>query len=207
MDAEISAVYTNAGHIIGACTIELQLENKILVFSGDIGRDNDALMYPPTKPKRGDYIFLESTYGNRLHPDTDPKDELEMYINNAVQKGGTIIIPSFAVERAQSVMYLLWKLKTAGRIPNIPYIIGTPMGISVLDIFSNNRKWHKLPEHEYVEMCNMFTMIAEYQETIETIFNKQSKVVIAASGMVTGGRVLSYLERYIGLSETTVIIY
>jgi metallo-beta-lactamase family protein len=80
------------------------------------------------------------------------------------------------------------------------------MGISVLDIFSNNRKWHKLPEHEYVEMCNMFTMIAEYQETIETIFNKQSKVVIAASGMVTGGRVLSYLERYIGLPETTVII-
>ena len=206
LDAEISAVYTNAGHIIGACTIELQLENKILVFSGDIGRDNDALMYPPTKPKRGDYIFLESTYGNRLHPDTDPKDELEMYINNAVQKGGTIIIPSFAVERAQSVMYLLWKLKTAGRIPNIPYIIDTPMGISVLDIFSNNRKWHKLPEHEYVEMCNMFTMIAEYQETIETIFNKQSKVVIAASGMVTGGRVLSYLERYIGLPETTVII-
>ena len=206
LDAEISAVYTNAGHIIGACTIELQLENKILVFSGDIGRDNDVLMYSPTKPKRGDYIFLESTYGNRLHPATDPKDELEIYINNAFQKGGTIIIPSFAVERAQSVMYLLWKLKTEEKIPNIPYIIDTPMGINVLDVFENNRKWHKLSEYEYVEMCKMFTMITDYQQTIETIFNKQSKVVIAASGMVTGGRVLSYLERYVGLSETTVII-
>jgi metallo-beta-lactamase family protein len=206
LDAEISAVFTNAGHIIGACSIELNVENKILVFSGDIGRDNDVLMYPPTKPKKADYVFLESTYGNRLHPDTDAKSELEMYINNAVAKGGTIIIPSFAVERAQMVMYLLWQLKEEGRIPNIPYIIDTPMGISVLEIFSNNRKWHKLPEHEYMEMCKMFSMIANYQETIETIYDKQPKVVIAASGMITGGRVLGYLERYIGLPETTVII-
>jgi len=206
LDAEIAAVFTNAGHIIGACSIELILENKTLVFSGDIGRDNDELMYPPTKPKKADYIFLESTYGNRLHPETDAKAELEMYINNTVQKGGTIIIPSFAVERAQTVMYLLWQLKTEGKIPNIPYVIDTPMGIKVLDIFENNRKWHKLHEQEYVGMCQMFTMNSDYQETIETIYNKQPKVVIAASGMITGGRVLSYLERYIGLPETTVII-
>jgi metallo-beta-lactamase family protein len=206
LDAEISTVFTNAGHILGACSIELNLENKVLVFSGDIGQDDDVLMYPPTKPKKADYIFLESTYGNRLHPETDSKAELEMYINNTVQKGGTIIIPSFAVERAQTVMYLLWQLKTEGKIPNIPYIIDTPMGIKMLDIFENNRKWHKLPQDDYVAMCQMFTMNSDYQETIETIYNKQPKVVIAASGMITGGRVLSYLERYIGLPETTVII-
>ena len=206
LDAEIEAVYTNAGHILGACSIALTLENKTLVFSGDIGRDNDVLMHPPTKPTKADYIFLESTYGNRIHPDTDVKAELEMYINNTVNKGGTIIIPSFAVERAQTVMYLLWQLKEEKKIPNIPYIIDTPMGISVLEIFQNNRKWHKLPEHEYIAMCKMFTMIRDYQETIDTIYNKQSKVVIAASGMITGGRVLSYLEKYIGLSETTLII-
>ena len=206
LDAEIEAVYTNAGHILGACSIALTLENKTLVFSGDIGRDNDVLMYPPTKPTKADYIFLESTYGNRIHPDTDVKAELEMYINNTVKKGGTIIIPSFAVERAQMVMYLLWQLKEEKKIPNIPYIIDTPMGLSVLEIFQNNRKWHKLPEHEYIAMCKMFTMIRDYQETIDTIYNKQSKVVIAASGMITGGRVLSYLEKYIGLSETTLII-
>jgi metallo-beta-lactamase family protein len=206
LDAEIIATFTNAGHIIGACSIELKLENKILVFSGDIGRDNDALMFPPEKPEKGDYIFLESTYGNRIHPETDAKAELEMYINNTIQKGGTIILPSFAVERAQTVMYLLWQLKEADRIPDIPYIIDTPMGISVLDIFSNNRTWHKLDREEFTGMCNMFTMISDYQETIETIYSKQPKVVIAASGMITGGRVLSYLERYIGLPETTVIV-
>lgn len=206
LDAEISALFTNAGHIIGACSVELKLENKILVFSGDIGRDDDVLMYPPTKPKHADYVFLESTYGNRIHPNIDAKIELETYINNTIQKGGTIIIPSFAVERVQSVMYLLWQLKVEDKIPNIPYIIDTPMGISVLDIFANNRKWHKLPEAEYTAMCAMFNLISDYQETITTIFDKQPKVVIAASGMITGGRVLSYLEHYIGLPETTVII-
>ncbi|PJJ09354.1 metallo-beta-lactamase family protein [Flavobacterium sp. 1] len=206
LDAEIEAVFTTAGHILGACTIELQLEKKVVVFSGDIGRDNDVLMFPPTKPKKADYIFLECTYGNRLHPDINPKEELEMYINTAVHNGGTIIIPSFAVERAQSVMYLLWQLKEEDRIPDIPYIIDTPMGISMLELFVNHRKWHRLNEKEFTEMCKMFTIISDYQETVDTIYNKQPKVVIAASGMVTGGRVLSYLEHYIQLPETTVII-
>lgn len=206
LDAEIHVVYSNAGHIIGASTITLSIENKTLVFSGDIGRDDDVLMFAPTKPKKANYVFLESTYGNRIHPDTDTKLELETYINNAVQNGGTVIIPSFAVERAQSIMYLIWQLKLEDKIPNIPYIIDTPMGISVLDIFINNRKWHKLAEEDCIAMCKMFSMISDYKETIETIYDKQPKVIIAASGMITGGRVLSYLERYIGLPETTVII-
>ncbi len=175
MDAEISAVFTNAGHIIGACSIELNLENKTLVFSGDVGRDNDVLMYPPTKPKKADYLFLESTYGNRLHPDTDAKAELEIYINNTVQKGGTIIIPSFAVERAQAIDVLALAAKEEDKIPNIPYIIDTPMEISALEIFANNRKWHKLPEQHYIGMCKMFSLISDYQETIEAIYDKSPK--------------------------------
>jgi len=206
LDAEISVVFRNAGHIIGACSIELKLEAKTLVFSGDIGRDDDVLMYPPIKPKAADYVFLESTYGNRIHPDEDVKLLLEMYINNTYQINGTVIIPSFAVERAQTIMYLLWQLKIENKIPDISYIIDTPMGISVLDIFMNNRNWHKLSESDCIEMCKMFTLNSDYKETITSIFDKQPKVVIAASGMITGGRVLSYLERYIGLPETTVII-
>ena len=206
LDPEISVVFRNAGHIIGACSIELKLEGKTLVFSGDIGRDDDVLMYSPVKPKEADYVFLESTYGNRIHPDEDVKLLLETYINNTYQINGTVIIPSFAVERAQTIMYLLWQLKIENKIPDISYIIDTPMGISVLDIFMNNRNWHKLSESDCIEMCQMFTLNSDYKETITSIFDKQPKVVIAASGMITGGRVLSYLERYIGLPETTVII-
>jgi metallo-beta-lactamase family protein len=206
LDAEISATFRNAGHILGACSIELQSENKTLVFSGDIGRDDDVLLFPPVKPKKADYIFLESTYGNRIHPNENVMLSLETYINNGFQIGGTIIIPSFAVERAQSIMYLLWQLKKEHKIPEIPYVIDTPMGISVLDIFMNNRNWHKLSERDCIDMCKMFTMNSDYQETIATIFDKQPKVIIAASGMITGGRVLSYLERYISLPETTVLI-
>jgi metallo-beta-lactamase family protein len=206
LDAEITAVFSNAGHIIGACSIELSLENKTLVFSGDIGQDDDVLMFAPKKPIKGDYIFLESTYGNRIHPNENPEILLKTHINNTFNNGGTVIIPSFAVERVQTVMYLIWKLKKENKIPNIPYIIDTPMGVKVLDVFENNPNWHKLSNQDFIEMCKTFTIISDYQETINTIFNTQPKVIIAASGMITGGRVLSYLEHYIEKTETTVLI-
>jgi metallo-beta-lactamase family protein len=206
LDAEIEAVFTNAGHILGACSISLKLENKILFFSGDIGRDDDVLMFPPVKPKKADYVFLESTYGNRIHPNSDTKLELEQHINCTISAGGTVIIPSFAVERAQTIMFLLWQLKEEQRIPNVPYIIDTPMGISAMNIFRENPKWHKLSQVECDNVSKMFLLISDYKETNEIILNTQPKVVIAASGMITGGRVLSYLEQYIVLPETTVII-
>lgn len=206
LDTEIEAVFTNAGHILGACTIAVTLENKTLVFSGDIGRDDDLLMFSPTKPKKADYVFLESTYGNRLHPHSDTKAELEMYINNTINVGGTVIIPSFAVERAQVIMYLLWQLKQERKIPDVPYIIDSPMGISALNIFRDNPKWHKLSPDECNKVSEMFILVSDYQETNEIILDPRPKVVVAASGMITGGRVLSYLQHYIVIPETTIIM-
>lgn len=206
LDAAISAVFSNAGHIIGACSIALTLEGKTLVFSGDIGRGDDLLMFAPEKPKKADYIFLESTYGNRLHPDTDLKLELETYINNAIRRGGTVIIPGFAVERAQSIMYLLWQLREEGRLPDVPYILDTPMGANVLEVFIDNPSWHKLSPQDCSRVFGMFSITEDYQQTLDTIADKRPKVILAASGMATGGRVLSYFQYYIGLPETTVII-
>jgi len=203
---DITAVFSGAGHIIGASSITLTIEGKTLVFSGDIGRDDDVLMFPPVKPLMADYIFLESTYGNRLHPDLDVKKELETYINTTIKKNGTVIIPGFAVERAQSIMYLLWQLKKEGRIPNVPYILDTPMGASVLDVFLENMQWHKLSANECQNIFKMFKIISQFEQTVHIIEDPQPKVIIAASGMVTGGRVLSYFEKYIGIEKTTVII-
>ncbi|RYJ42977.1 MBL fold metallo-hydrolase [Flavobacterium beibuense] len=205
LDAEISAVFTNAGHILGACSITIDAERKTLVFSGDIGRDDDVLMYPPVKPRKADYIFLESTYGKRLHPDTDVKLELEVFINNAIAKGGTVLIPGFAVERAQSIMFILWQLKKEGRIPDVPYILDTPMGANVLNIFTENAEWHKLTTYECTEMIRMFSIVSRFEDTLAVIENPKPKVVIAASGMATGGRLLTYFEHCIGKPETTVI--
>lgn len=198
--------FFQSGHILGACSIELNINEKVLVFSGDVGQDDDVLMYPPKKPQKADYIFLESTYGNRLHPQNDVLLDLEMIINKTVNRGGNVVIPSFAVERVQTVMYLLWRLRLHNRIPDIPYIIDTPMGIKVLDVFNDNPKWHKLNPNQCEEMCSMFSMISDYEDTINTIYDKRPKVVIAASGMITGGRVLSYLERYIVKPENTVML-
>lgn len=206
LDAEIAARFFYAAHILGACSIELKLEGKTLVFSGDIGRDDDDLLFPPIKPQIGNYIFLESTYGDRLHPNTIPIEDLETCINETIARGGNVIIPSFAVERAQAIMYLIWKLKQEGRIPEVPYIIDTPMGIKVIDLFTENKKWHKLKLEECNAMCSMFDLVTDFEETIQTVFDERPKVIIAASGMVTGGRVLTYMERNIVDEKNTVMI-
>ena len=203
---EIWFTFFQSGHILGACSIQLNINEKVLVFSGDVGQDDDVLMYPPKKPQNADYVFLESTYGNRLHPQNDVLLDLEMIINTTVNRGGNVVIPSFAVERAQTIMYLLWQLRLQNRIPDIPYIIDTPMGIKVLDVFNDNPNWHKLNPNQCEEMCSMFSMISDYEDTINAIYDKRPKVVIAASGMITGGRVLSYLERYIVKPENTVML-
>lgn len=203
---KVSFSFFYASHILGACSISLEVEDKTLVFSGDIGQDDDVLLFPTVKPTKADYVFLESTYGNRIHPKNNSMFDLELIINNTYNRGGNLVIPSFAVERVQTLMFLIWQLKNQGKIPDMPYIIDTPMGIDVLQLFLDNRKWHKLNFEECKEMCETFTLISEYKDTIEAIYDKQPKVVIAASGMITGGRVLSYLERYIGKPENTVAL-
>lgn len=197
--------YNYNGHIIGATFIELKIENKILVFSGDIGRENDLLMYPPQKPEEADVLLIESTYGDQLHPDHS-EEQLTEIINSVVKKQGTIIIPSFAVERTQMLMYLLWQLRKAGKIPGIPIYMDSPMGRNVLEVFHHNLEWHKLPVDECTEMCHDIQLIQTMQETIKLASNKQVKIVIAGSGMASGGRVLTYFQQYLGDPTATILL-
>lgn len=116
------------GHIIGSTFIELNLYGKILVFSGDLGRTDDVLLYAPEKPDWADFLFIESTYGNKLHPPEDVEERLITLINDTLYNRGVLIIPSFAVERLQALMYILWKLYQKNRIPNLPVYVDSPMG-------------------------------------------------------------------------------
>ncbi|SKB58627.1 MBL fold metallo-hydrolase RNA specificity domain-containing protein [Maribacter arcticus] len=194
------------GHIIGATFIELDIFGKIFLFSGDIGRKEDFLLPPPERPKWADYLFIESTYGNKLHPDENVEQILVDLVNKTIRERGNLIIPSFAVERLQSLMYQLWKLYKKNRIPNIPIFVDSPMGNNVLSVFERFPEWHKLPMKEYHEMCDHITIISSYKDTWKTIDDPRPKIVIAGSGMVTGGRVLTYLKQLIDVVSTTVLL-
>ena len=202
----ISYCFQYNGHIIGATFIELDINGKRFVFSGDIGRTNDYLLKNPKTPEWADYLFIESTYGNKLHPEEDVETILEDIIKETINKKGNLIIPSFAVERLQTLMYILWQLYKQRRIPNIPIFIDSPMGNNVLDVFKNFPNWHRLTTEEYYAMCNHVNIVQSYRETWETIDDKRSKIVIAGSGMVTGGRVLTYLQQLIDEPSTTVLL-
>ncbi|MBK8501138.1 MAG: MBL fold metallo-hydrolase [Saprospiraceae bacterium] len=202
----LKARFQYNGHIIGATFIELDINGKRWVFSGDVGRKNDLLMRSPKKPKIADVLFIESTYGDRLHEKEDLEPRLQEIIINTIEKGGTLIIPSFAVERTQSLMYVLWQLKRKRAIPDLPMIMDSPMGANVLEVFHRHKEWHKLSLEDCTEMCDTFRIVKEYKETWEVIDNKSPKIVIAGSGMVTGGRVLTYLQQYIDKPETTVLL-
>ncbi|QED36575.1 MBL fold metallo-hydrolase [Antarcticibacterium arcticum] len=197
--------YEKNGHILGACYIEFDIYGKIFLFSGDIGRDKDLLLEAPVKPEWADFIFMESTYGNRLHPENDTEVILTEAIKETIEKRGSLIIPSFAVERMQTLMYILFQLYKKKKIPHIPIFIDSPMGNKVYDIFRNFSNWHKLNAGELNEMQEHFNVIKSFKETWDTIDDKRAKVVIAGSGMVTGGRVLTYLKYAIS-NPTTILI-
>jgi len=194
------------GHILGATFIEIDILGKRLVFSGDIGREEDLLLSPPKRPHKADILFVESTYGDRLHPSEDLEGRIQDIVNDAWHDGGTLIIPSFSVERTQTLMYLLWQLRKKGKIHEIPIFMDSPMGANVLDIFHHNSNWHKLAKDECIEMCEYIHTVESFRETWKIIDNKKSKIVIAGSGMVTGGRVLTYLTKYIDNPNTRILL-
>lgn len=206
LEDEIACRFRSVGHIIGATFIEINLLGKRFVFSGDIGRLDDPLLEAPDKPRWADYLFLESTYGNKLHPAGGVSEKLIELVKKTVLNRGTLIIPSFAIERLQLLMYLLWKLYQKNRIPNIPIFIDSPMGNNVLSVFQQFPNWHKLSSSDFQNMNRRMNIITSYKETWETIDNPMPKVVIAGSGMITGGRVLTYLKQLIDEPTTTILM-
>ncbi|MBT8182891.1 MAG: MBL fold metallo-hydrolase [Eudoraea sp.] len=194
------------GHIIGSTFIELEISGKRFVFSGDVGRPDDFLLDPPVKPDWADFLFVESTYGNKLHPPDKVEDRLISLVNKTLYERGNLLIPSFAVERLQSLMYLFWKLYKKNKIPNIPIFIDSPMGNNVLAIFERFPDWHKLSSKEYSAMCGHVNIIDSYRQTWETIDDPRPKIVIAGSGMVTGGRILTYLQQMVDIPNTNILL-
>lgn len=190
------------GHIIGATFIEIKVGDKTIVFSGDIGRTIDPLLNPPDLPEEADVLIMESTYGDRIHS-SDSEEQLIRTIN---ESSGTILIPSFAVERTQSLMFLLWKLRKRKGIQNIPVYMDSPMGRNVLEVFHHHPTWHKLSRNECTEMCDDIIRVKTTDETLKLATDKKPKIIIAGSGMATGGRILTYFEHYLADKTCTILL-
>lgn len=140
-------------------------------------------------------LLIESTYGGKIHLDEETiLPELEQIVNETIHRGGSLFIPSFAVERTQLLMLMLWRLLRDKKIPKVPMIMDSPMGANVLDLFHHSQDWHKLKTEECNQMCSHFRQVSSYQETMQLKMDKKPKIVIAGSGMMTGGRILNYLE-------------
>ena len=199
------ATFYYGGHILGASFIRLEHENTSLLFTGDLGRQDDPLMYPPKEPPTSDFLVIESTYGNRLHDDTDPRAQMKAIINRTVKRGGSIIIPSFAVGRTQSLLYYLHELKSKHEIPDIPVYVDSPMATNATKIFSQYAEQNRLTKQQAKEICDIARYTNSVEESIALDNQKFPVIIISASGMATGGRVIHHLRHFVSNNKNTIL--
>lgn len=203
---EIKARFRKVAHIPGASFIEISWNDEYIVFSGDLGRPNDQMLYPPERPAHAHTLVVESTYGDRHHPDDLNIPRIREMISSTLQRGGSVIVPSFTVDRAQDFMYIFWQLKESNKIPDIPVYLDSPMGRKVTNLFTKYPEWHKLGTKTFADIYASVKMVHSFDQTEKIAHNKEPKIVIAGSGMMNGGRVLTYLKTHLGDARNTVVI-
>jgi len=199
---------TRAGHILGAACVTISDGQSSIVFSGDLGRPDDPVIKAPAQIQNADYLILESTYGDRLHEDTDPQGQLGEIIRKTAARGGTVVIPAFAVGRTQSLIYYIHELKKAKRIPDLPVYLDSPMAINVTKLLQQHDAEHRLSHEQCAEVCNsvLYTQSVEQSKAIYEKNNGLPTIIISASGMATGGRILHHLKHYISDPRNTVLL-
>jgi metallo-beta-lactamase family protein len=185
-----------AGHILGASIVQVLWNGTKVVFSGDLGRINDPMMVQPSEVEEADYLIVESTYGNRRHETEDPETVLAQVINDTVKRGGTVVIPAFAVGRAQSLLYYMERLKSSGRIGDVPVFLDSPMAINASELLCRYPDDHKLSVEQCKKACDSAKYVRDVEESKALTTSRMPKVIISASGMATGGRVLHHLKQY-----------
>jgi metallo-beta-lactamase family protein len=207
LDPKFSFQFRYVGHILGAASVELTVNGKKIFFTGDIGRENDPIFFAPhSLPADFDYLITESTYGNRLHPTTDPSQDLEKIITDTFNKKGVIIIPSFAVGRAQEIMFYLWQLKKSGRLPSIPIYLNSPMATDVNELFVKYHELHRLTKSEAKEVCQVVKYVRTVEESKALNEKQGPMLILSASGMVSGGRVLHHIKKFGPQENTTILL-
>ena len=202
----VKAIFRPAGHILGAAMVSVSDGDRTITFSGDLGRQHDLLMPPPTVIPKTDYLVVESTYGNRRHPEVDALETLGQEIRETASRGGVVIIPSFAVGRAQSLLYSIHLLKQSGAIPPLmPVFLDSPMAKDATAIYHKHHRNHKLSAAQCAQMCQAAKIVNSVEESKAIDQQRMPMIVVAASGMATGGRVLHHLKAFAPDPRNTIL--
>lgn len=194
--AGLSAELRPAGHILGATFVRVQHQGRTITFSGDLGRPDDALIKAPAPLAPTDYLVIESTYGDKRHPSIDPEVEVGRWLKRACLRGGVTLIPSFAVGRAQSLLLHIARLKQKGELPDVPIFLDSPMAIDATALYENFRDQHRLDKSECRGMCTVAKLVNTAEESKALDSRSGPMVVLSASGMATGGRVVHHLKAF-----------
>ena len=184
-----------AGHLLGACFVTLEHRGQRLLFSGDLGRDDDVLMPPPQPPAAADVVLVESTYGNRLHPKEDVAARLGEIVRDTIGRGGSVLLPSFAVGRSQALLVLIHRLKARGEIPpDLPVFLDSPMAIEATALHRRHARLLRLKRGEAKALDEGVRMVTTPQQSMRLVRSRYPSIILSASGMATGGRVLHHLK-------------
>lgn len=183
-----------AGHILGASSVEVTAGGTTVLFSGDLGRPDDVLMRAPAPIVQADHVVIESTYGDRLHDTLDAEAALGDVIRRTATRGGIVVVPAFAVGRAQALLYAIYRLKSRGDIPALPVFLNSPMAIDMTAIYHRYRTEHRLTVEECSGMCKVAKMTRTVEESRALNALRYPAIIVSASGMATGGRVLHHLK-------------
>ena len=197
--------YQRAGHILGASSVRLEADGTSLLFSGDLGRPHDPVMPPPDPPGDPDYLIVESTYGNRLHDRTDQSGKLAEIVNRTAERGGVVLIPAFAVGRTQAVLYALSRLEEANKIPRLPIYLDSPMAIGATALYDTHPGDHRLSSQALRAMESRTTFIRTVEESKRLNHLPGPAIIVSASGMLSGGRVLHHLRAHGPDPDSTLV--
>ncbi|MCP3710050.1 MBL fold metallo-hydrolase [Paraburkholderia sp. CNPSo 3274] len=195
-----------AGHILGASSVVLCNGHTVVAFSGDLGRPDDPIVRAPSPPVHADYLVVESTYGDRLHDALNPEDELAEMFSRTFARGGIVVMPCFAVGRAQEVLYYIARLKQSGRMANVPVYLDSPMAISVTDLYRRHMSDHRLTVSQVHAIDHAAFMARTVDESKAIAGRNGPMVIIAGSGMATGGRILHHLSLYASDPRNTIAL-
>lgn len=202
----LSCRFLSAGHILGASMIFLQDGERSVLFSGDLGRPIDPIMKPPLKVSQADYVVMESTYGDRTHPQKAPSQDLAAVIQRTAARGGVVVVPAFCVGRAQELLYQLSQLKAQRAIPNVPVYLNSPMATDVTHLYCRYYIEHKLSEDECRLMCSSAKFINSTEDSKKLNSQQGPMVIIAGSGMATGGRVVHHIKTFAPDPKNTILL-